>query len=163
MATILLATVFQFGDARSKFYPYRLAQLQRRGDFDAARELLSNAEQYVNHGDLFGQNNLAWFFATTADAPLRDGAKAIAYATRSCELCDYGNATALDTLACSHATNGDFAQALGTIRQAKELLRDHKSGPVYATLLEHERLFAAGRPYVETVRYRYRSHKGSSN
>ncbi len=69
---------------------------------------------------------------------------------------EYGNASALDTLACAYAASGDFTRAVETLQRAKELLRNHLNEPVYADLVEHERLFLAGRPYVETVRYRYR-------
>lgn len=155
VAAILLATALEFGGARANFYPYRLRQLQRRGDFEAAREMLPKATTYVDHDDLYGQNNLAWFYATVEDASLRDGAEAIKFAKRTCKLCDYGNASALNTLACAQAANGEFDDALDTIRQAKELLRDHKGGPIYSTLLEHEGLFTTGRPYVDAVRYRY--------
>lgn len=155
VASLVLAAAIQLGDGRSSYYPYRLAQLQRSGQFAAVSRMLPKAELYVNRDDVYGQNNLAFFFATTPEESLRDGEKAIHYALRSCELVEYANASALDTLACAYAANGDFDQALDTIGRAKELLQQHTSDPVYADLIEHERLFQTGRFYVEAVRYRY--------
>ena len=155
VASLLLAAAIQFGDGRSKYYPYRLAQLQRSGQFAAVGKMLPKAELYVNDNDIFGQNNLAFFFATTSEESLRDGEKAIRYALRTCELSEYGNASALDTLACAYAASGDFTRALDMVQRAKELLRNHANEPTYADFVAHERLFLAGRPYVATVRYRY--------
>lgn len=156
VGAILLALAVQFGDARAQYYPYRLVQLQRRGDFEAARDILPSAIKYVDYEDLFGQYNLAWFLATANDESLRSAPQAIEYAKRACELCDFANASALDALACAYAANGEFARALERIERAKQLLQNHQNDPVYATLLEHERLFSMEHPHVEPVRYRYR-------
>jgi len=155
VASILLAAAIDFGEVRSKFYPYRLAQLQRRGDFSRAAQILPKAKRYLDNEDIFAQNNLAWFYATIDDESLRDGTEAIKHAKRTCELCEYGNASALDSLACAYATSGDFERSLDTVRQAKVLLQEHSDSPVYKTLLDHERLFSTGSPYIEKVRYRY--------
>ncbi len=57
-------------------------------------------------------NDLAWLLATCPDANLRDGTRAVEYATRACELTAWKNWSFLDTLAAAHAESGDFAQAV---------------------------------------------------
>lgn len=157
VAALVLAAAFQVGNARSKYYPYRLAQVQRRGQFALAAELLPRAERYVNRNDTFGQNNLAWFLATTPEDSLRDGEKAIRYALRSCKLTKHQNASALDTLACAYAANGDYERALETIGEAEVLLKKygHTSDPLYADIIAHKALFMRREPYLEQTRYRY--------
>jgi tetratricopeptide (TPR) repeat protein len=56
-------------------------------------------------------NNLAWVLATSPDAGLRDGRRAVELATKACELTGYGQAHILSTLAAGYAEQGDFATA----------------------------------------------------
>jgi len=153
-ALVLVLSVFSSG-ARSQFYTYRLAQLQRRGEFTAAGQVASLAEAYVEEDDLYGHFNLARFYAVCPTESLRDPAKAVAYATRACELCDYRNVSALDVLACAFASKGDFHQALQYLRQAKLLLRGKPSSGLLADLENHQQLFSQGRPLVQMPAYRY--------
>ncbi len=48
-------------------------------------------------------NNLAWVLATSPKDEIRDGKKAIEFATRSCELTEYKAAHILSTLAAAYA------------------------------------------------------------
>jgi serine/threonine-protein kinase len=57
-------------------------------------------------------NQLAWLLATCPSDDVRNGKDAQAHATRACELTNWTDATALDTLAAAHAECGDFAAAL---------------------------------------------------
>jgi len=155
VSLVILWMVIYFGNARSQFYPNRLSQLQRRGQYAEAHLIISQAEAYVDSHDLLGQNILAWFFAVVEDENLRDGAKAVKYGIRSCELCSYANISALDTLACAYAANGNFPQALTTIQQSQKLLASANSGVLGFELAEHQRLFSQQLPYVEVSKYRY--------
>lgn len=57
-------------------------------------------------------NCSAWLLATTSDDSLRNGAKALKYATRACELTDWKNATDIETFAAACAETGDYDQAV---------------------------------------------------
>lgn len=66
-------------------------------------------------------NNLAWIFATTRQAALRDGPAAVDLASRACRLTQEQNASYLDTLAAAHARSGQFAEAVRVAEQSVEL------------------------------------------
>lgn len=57
-------------------------------------------------------NQVAWLMATSPDEKLRDGRRAVLYATQACELSEWKNATIVDTLAAACAEAGDFANAV---------------------------------------------------
>ena len=59
-----------------------------------------------------GCNNLAWLLTIAPDAKLRDGNKAVALATRSCELSSWRNAYCIGTLAAANAEVGNFDKAV---------------------------------------------------
>ncbi|MEN6406502.1 MAG: tetratricopeptide repeat protein [Thermoguttaceae bacterium] len=57
-------------------------------------------------------NNLAWVLATSPDAKLRDGRRALELATKACKQSDYKLAYILSTLAAAYAETGDFQNAV---------------------------------------------------
>jgi tetratricopeptide (TPR) repeat protein len=73
-------------------------------------------------------NNLAHLWATCAEDGVRDGRKALEYATRACELTHWQEANFLDTLAAAHAEAGEFAQA---VRWQKAALEDPEFSESY--------------------------------
>jgi tetratricopeptide (TPR) repeat protein len=56
-------------------------------------------------------NEQAWIWATCPDPKFRDGEKAIASATKACELSGWKDASYLDTLAAAYAESAFFGQA----------------------------------------------------
>ena len=66
-------------------------------------------------------NNLAWVFATSPDATLRDGAKAVAYAKRATEVPGGDNPLVYRTLAAAYAENRQFAEAISAAEHARQL------------------------------------------
>jgi len=66
-------------------------------------------------------NNLAWVFATSPDATLRDGAKAVAYAKRATQVPGGDNPLVYRTLAAAYAENRQFAEAIAAAEHAKQL------------------------------------------
>ena len=66
-------------------------------------------------------NNLAWVFATSPDAILRDGAKAVAYAKRATQVPGGDNPLVYRTLAAAYAENRQFAEAISAAEHARQL------------------------------------------
>jgi protein O-mannosyl-transferase len=66
-------------------------------------------------------NNLAWVFATSPDATLRDGAKAVAYAKRATKVPGGDNPLVYRTLAAAYAENRQFAEAILAAEHARQL------------------------------------------
>jgi len=66
-------------------------------------------------------NNLGWILATSPDATLRDGAKAVAYAKRATNVPGGDNPLVYRTLAAAYAENGQFADAISAAEHAKQL------------------------------------------
>jgi tetratricopeptide (TPR) repeat protein len=78
----------------------------------------------LDPGDPVAYNSRAVLRASCPDEKFRDGTKAIADATKACELTDWKDAEALDTLAAAHAEAGDFEKAVEYSRMALDLADD---------------------------------------
>jgi WD40 repeat protein/tetratricopeptide (TPR) repeat protein len=103
------------------------------------------------HPDTAGPlNSLAWFWATCPEDEVRDGAKAVEYATKACELTSWENASYVDTLAAACAEAGDFESAVKWQEKAIELLTE-KNPPEWQTEWEERvKLYQSGKPYRES-------------
>ena len=66
-------------------------------------------------------NELAWIYATSPDGKIRNGAKAVALATKACELTGFKKAEVLDTLAAAYAEQGNFEKAIDYQERAIKL------------------------------------------
>jgi tetratricopeptide (TPR) repeat protein len=66
----------------------------------------------IDPRDPNGYRKRAWIWATCADDQVRDGKKAVASATKACELGQWKDAGAIDTLAAAYAEAGDFDAAV---------------------------------------------------
>jgi len=79
----------------------------------------------INPDNIYAQSNLAWVLATSVDASLRDGAKAIELAKKITELDGHANnetaIVALRILAAGYAETGRFSEAIETAQQALQL------------------------------------------
>ncbi len=67
-----------------------------------AREDLDHAVQ-LSPKSARTHNMVAWYWATHPNERIRDGRKAVASATRACELTDWKDDMILDTLAAAYA------------------------------------------------------------
>jgi tetratricopeptide (TPR) repeat protein len=66
-------------------------------------------------------NNLGWVLATSPDAELRDGKRAVELATKACELTEYKAPHILSTLAAAFAESGNFDTAVEWSQKAVAL------------------------------------------
>jgi tetratricopeptide (TPR) repeat protein len=73
-------------------------------DFDGALRLDSNSLAALGSG--------AWLRATCPDERFRDGKKAVEAATKACEMSQWKDMDAIDTLAAAYAEAGDFEKAI---------------------------------------------------
>ena len=91
-------------------------------------------------------NNLALLLATTADPSLRDGAKAVALATRASQLTGDRNPSVLYSLAAAYAEAGSYGLAAATARRALELAVEQNQGALAATLRAQIKSYEAKTP-----------------
>ena len=91
-------------------------------------------------------DNLAFVLATTADASLRDGARAIRIARKACEIAGAGDAAALSRLAYVQDAAGQHAEAAATSRQAADLLQAQGDATTAQNLRAQASLYEAKTP-----------------
>jgi protein O-mannosyl-transferase len=100
------------------------AGLLRRGRMSEAVVHLKESLK-INPDGLYAQANLVWVLATSPDASLRDGAKAIGLAKNLIERAGAANdadaITARRILAAGYAETGRFSEAIETVQQALQL------------------------------------------
>jgi tetratricopeptide (TPR) repeat protein len=94
-----------------------------------------------------GYNNLARLLATAPYDALRDGKKAVQYATKAAELTNWQDAKVLDTLAAAYAEAGNFDDAIKWENKALTFPEFAKNfGAVGGQRLQ---LYADKKPYRE--------------
>jgi tetratricopeptide (TPR) repeat protein len=105
----------------------------------------------IKPDQLYVLNNLAWLLATTPEASLRNGAKAVALAKEAGQLSGDGNPMTLHTLAAAYAEEGSYGLAAVTARRGLELAAEQKNGALAATLQKEIQLYEAGAPARESA------------
>jgi tetratricopeptide (TPR) repeat protein len=103
---------------RAEDYAYRREYSRARDDLEKAVARFPGAAA-PHHG-------LAWFLATCPNDAYRDGTQAIAEAIKACDLSDWNQWWAFDTLAAAYAEHGEFDEA---IRYANEALSLPNASP----------------------------------
>ncbi len=96
--------------------------------------------------------NLAWLLATSPDASLRNGPKALDLASQAERLVGGTNTLVLRTLAAAYAENGQFANAIRTARSAMELARMHGENSLATDLDQQIALYQLRMPYRHTAK-----------
>jgi len=93
--------------------------------------------------DPHSRSNTAWVLATSTDASLRDGAKAVELAQQAISLTGGREPLFFRTLAAAYAETGRFSDAIGVIQQGVAIARmQGKTG--LANLLEEDALLYRG-------------------
>jgi len=95
------------------------------------------------------QNNLAWLLATSPDASLRSGAKAVALAEKANQRERGSNAFILHSLAAAYAETGRYGDAAATARRAMQLATAATNRDLMGKLPLEIKLYNAGRPLRE--------------
>jgi tetratricopeptide (TPR) repeat protein len=105
---------------RADTYLNQGMQKEAVADYEKALQLVPE-----NSGVL---NNLAWVLATSPEAKLRNGKRALELAAKACEVTNYKQAHILSTLAAAYAEMGDFANArkwsAKSVEMGDDTLRD---------------------------------------
>ncbi len=96
--------------------------------------------------------NFAWLLATSQNASLRNGRKAVELAGQADQLVGGTNTLVLRTLAAAYAENGEFAKAIGTARSAMQLARMHGEDSLTTDLDQQIALYQLGMPFRETAK-----------
>ena len=96
--------------------------------------------------------NLAWLLATSQDASLRNGPKAVELAKQADQLVGGTNTLVLRALAAAYAENGEFANAIKTAQSAMQLARMHGEDSLIRDLDQQIALYQLGMPYRETAK-----------
>lgn len=116
-------------------------------------EAVSAYEQAIALDEEFAEplNNLAWLLATTADAALRDGPRAVSLAEKACELTQQKETFLIGTLAAAYAAAGRFDDAVATAQRAVDLATATGQPPLAARNRELLELYRSGKPFREAA------------
>jgi len=95
-------------------------------------------------------NNLAWLLATSSNAALRNGARAIQLARQADQLSQGANALVLRTLAAGYAEAGQFGKAIESARAAIDVARAQGDNSLAETLKQEIALYELALPYRES-------------
>src|SRR5438874_2559967 len=96
--------------------------------------------------------NPACLMATSQEASLRNGPKAVELARQADRLAGGTNTVVLRSLAAAYAENGDFANAIKTARSAIQLARMHGEDSLTTDLDQQIALYQLSMPYRETAK-----------
>jgi len=91
--------------------------------------------------------NLAWIFASSSDANLRNGPKAVELAEKASRLTNDRSPVVLRTLAAAYATNKSFDKALDTARRALQSAQAQGNSELAETIRREMPLYEVGLPY----------------
>jgi protein O-mannosyl-transferase len=94
-------------------------------------------------------NNLAWLLATSYNAPLRNGARAIQLARQADQLSQGANALVLRTLAAGYAEAGQFGKAIESARAAIQIAQAQGDNSLAGTVEQEIALYELALPYRE--------------
>jgi type II secretory pathway component PulF len=96
------------------------------------------------------KNELAYLLATSRDAELRDGPRALKLAEQASAAMGGAHPAVLDTVAVAQAESGDLEAAARTLRRALDLARTQGQGEaLQAVLRKHLATIESGQPVRE--------------
>jgi tetratricopeptide (TPR) repeat protein len=101
----------------------------------------------ISTQDPVPRNNLAWILATSSDASIRDGNRAIEFAKQAVQLSRGKDPNYLRTLAAAFAESGRFAEAKETALQALQAAGRGSNSTLATALHDEIALYELGLPY----------------
>jgi tetratricopeptide (TPR) repeat protein len=101
----------------------------------------------IEPADPAAQNNLAWLLATSPQASLRNGSKAVELARQANALAGGENPIILHTLAAAYAEAGRFSEAVETAQRALQLAAAQSNTGLAGQLQFEMKLYQAGSPF----------------
>ena len=101
----------------------------------------------ISAQDPVARNNLAWLLATSPDASIRNGNRAIEFARQAVQLSRGKDANYLRTLAAAFAESGRFDEAKETAHQALEAAEKRSNSNLANAVRDEIALYELGLPY----------------
>jgi tetratricopeptide (TPR) repeat protein len=101
----------------------------------------------IDPGDAEAQKNMAWVLATSPEARIRDGAKAVELAEHANQLAASRDPIISLTLAAAYAETGRFPDAIRTAESAMQLAIDSGNMALAGGIRAHIELYRSGRPF----------------
>ncbi len=116
--------------------------LRKQGNLKGA---IAEYEQALNIApeDTVALNNLAWILATSSDASMRDGPRAVMLAVKAVQASEGRDPNFVRTLAAARAEAGQFAEAVATAEAAKALAGTQSKPELAGRLKEEIALYRA--------------------
>ena len=116
--------------------------LRKQGNVKGA---IAEYEQVLNitPEDSVALNNLAWILATSSDASMRDGTRAVKLAVKAVQASEARDPNFVRTLAAARAEAGQFAEAVATAEAAKALAGTQSKPELAGRLKEEIALYRA--------------------
>jgi len=96
-------------------------------------------------------SNLAWMLATTPDASLRNGARAVQLALLADQLSGGQDPKTLAVLAAACAETGDYSKAAATVERALQLAGSQRDSALASVLRAQLAIYRAGSPFQDSV------------
>jgi Flp pilus assembly protein TadD len=132
---------------------------QSHSDLGLALTMLGRAREAAGHYETAVKlnpdwpealNNFAWLLATTPDAQLRNGARAVVLAEQACRLTDFKQPLLLGTLAAAYAEAGSFDEAVQTAGKAIALAAAENHPDLAKRNQELLELYRTGKTVVQS-------------
>lgn len=143
-AIVDFSAALEIDDMYIDAYGNRANAHRQQGNDAAAISDLSTATTKAP-GNYQPLNDLAWIYATSQTESTRNPNEAVRLATKACQMSQYENWNALDTLAAALAANGDFAAAKQWVTTALEKAPAAQK----QRIAEHQQLILAGKPVAQ--------------
>lgn len=141
--------------ATLRFSPTDVRALANYGGLLPSLGRSTEAVQYLNEAlrldpnCVEALNNLAWVLATSTDASLRDGTRAVQLGERACQLTQFKQAALIGTLAAADAEAGQFTNAVATAQRAITVAQESAESALATRNQQLLVLYRSGKAYRE--------------